>query len=212
MFKCSISSSNLIKKTFSQAPASSRWREASGQTCAVHSSSHDATSGVLRLCPKRQFVWIQPWRVSCQLPAKSWSVCAEDRHHHWYVHCPSTSASSLLFSLMTDVMINCWLICVVFCRFQTWTYQAPTARQMSRPESPLDRASISSEGPKVQTPLSLKVTTDTCSCLCLFHCCLCVVGTYIRTSDGRIFAVRAANKPKTGEENAASSPAKSKII
>uniref|UniRef100_H3CKL3 RAD54 like 2 n=1 Tax=Tetraodon nigroviridis TaxID=99883 RepID=H3CKL3_TETNG len=33
-------------------------------------------------------------------------------------------------------------------------------------------------------------------------------GTYIRTSDGRIFAVRAANKPKTGEENAASSPAK----
>ncbi|XP_056895902.1 helicase ARIP4-like isoform X1 [Takifugu flavidus] len=33
-------------------------------------------------------------------------------------------------------------------------------------------------------------------------------GTYIRTSDGRIFAVRAANKPKPAEENAASFPAK----
>lgn len=44
------------------------------------------------------------------------------------------------------------------------------------------------------------------------HYYLCVLGTYIRTSDGRIFAVRAANKPKTGEENAASSPAKSKTI
>lgn len=30
---------------------------------------------------------------------------------------------------------------------------------------------------------------------------LCVLGTYIRTSDGRIFAIRAANKAKTGEES-----------
>lgn len=44
------------------------------------------------------------------------------------------------------------------------------------------------------------------------HLCLCVLGTYIRTSDGRIFAVRAANKPKTAEENAASFPAKSKKL
>ncbi|KAM3842946.1 LOW QUALITY PROTEIN: helicase ARIP4-like, partial [Diretmus argenteus] len=31
-------------------------------------------------------------------------------------------------------------------------------------------------------------------------------GTYIRTCDGRIFAIRAANKPKTGEENTTAPP------
>ncbi|CAF94986.1 unnamed protein product, partial [Tetraodon nigroviridis] len=50
---------------------------------------------------------------------------------------------------------------------------------------------------------------DVCSRIVIFDYFLFVfLGTYIRTSDGRIFAVRAANKPKTGEENAASSPAK----
>lgn len=35
---------------------------------------------------------------------------------------------------------------------------------------------------------------------------LCVSGTYIRTSDGRIFAVRAANRAKTAEEGSATLP------
>lgn len=30
-----------------------------------------------------------------------------------------------------------------------------------------------------------------------------ILGTYIRTSDGRIFAIRAANKPNMSDENAA---------
>lgn len=118
-------------------------------------------------------------------------------------------------SLMTEIMIKL-LINLHFLLFQTWRYQAPTARQMPRPESPLDRASISSAGPKVQTPLHFSVifvhSRHLWLSLFYLHLCLCVLGTYIRTSDGRIFAVRAANKPKTGEGNAASSPAKSKII
>lgn len=33
-----------------------------------------------------------------------------------------------------------------------------------------------------------------------------VLGTYIRTSDGRIFAIRAANKAKTAEESTTAPP------
>lgn len=35
---------------------------------------------------------------------------------------------------------------------------------------------------------------------------LSVLGTYIRTSDGRIFAIRAANKAKTAEESTTAPP------
>lgn len=38
-----------------------------------------------------------------------------------------------------------------------------------------------------------------------------VLGTYIRTSDGRIFAIRAANKAKTAEESTTASPKGRKI-
>lgn len=40
---------------------------------------------------------------------------------------------------------------------------------------------------------------------------LSVLGTYIRSSDGRIFAIRAANKAKTAEESTAA-PSKGKTM
>lgn len=63
---------------------------------------------------------------------------------------------------------------------------------------------------KIKKPKKTPKTLSSSKVSLSYFRCLCVLGTYIRTLDGRIFAIRAANRPKTAEDSAASFPAKSK--
>lgn len=160
-------------------------------------------------------MWIQPGGVSRQLPAKSWSVCAEDCRHHWYLNCLNIFASCPL--LFEDWYYD-WLLMILHvllffrpgdtrhqqhhrCPGQNhrWTEHPYHPRDQRCQLLSLNSSVIFVRHRHVYSSLSLSSL-------------LCLLGTYIRTSDGRIFAVRAANKPKRGEETVESSLAKSKII
>lgn len=69
-----------VQPSYSQAShGTARWQ--AGGKCQAHPvdpNSHDASPG------RHGHGWLQLCRQpACQLPAESWSLCAEDCHHNW---------------------------------------------------------------------------------------------------------------------------------